>query len=166
MPTITLPKAVLHLLTDIAVIGGQNKESDQSLIIFKLLAEKLPNVPQVAVGQALQLFHRGHYRVARDLLETTEAAHPKCTSLKSVMALVLFAQKDSLWQAYAQEVKTLNDDEDALKMVTLIEQFASGDHESLIQLADEGDAEGQNQKDATDSSGSTAHQLPNFGIVC
>jgi thioredoxin-like negative regulator of GroEL len=75
--------------------------------ILAVMAAAVPGRAEIVAAQARNLMIAKNYPEARDLLTRTEAAVPANAVIKSLLALCMYIQNDSLWEAYAEEALAL-----------------------------------------------------------
>jgi len=78
--------------------------------ILAVMAAAAPGRPEIVAAQARNLMFAKSYTEARDLLERTVAAHPANAVIKAMLALCMYIQQDSLWEAYAEDTLALPHD--------------------------------------------------------
>lgn len=120
MITPHLDKSLLYLLNDVYLTGAGLQETRDALAVVRILRRLRPLSPAFAVAEALQLNDDREYLVARLVLEEADTLNPGHALVKAALALTLFRQHDSLWQAYLEEVKALQLDEKTHPLVTTI----------------------------------------------
>ncbi|MGN6525062.1 MAG: HrpB1 family type III secretion system apparatus protein [Burkholderiaceae bacterium] len=88
--------------------------------ILAVMAASVPDRPEIIAAQARNLLIARQYPEARDLLTEAEAKHPRNAVIKALLAMCMFVQKDSLWEAYAEEALALPRDAVALGIVEML----------------------------------------------
>lgn len=155
-----LDNSLLKLLFAIFSIGT-DMEADaagDALAVLRLLRQQRPAAPEVTVAEALQLLRTGDAVAARLLLEEADTLHPGHPFVKASLALTLFGQRDSLWEAYVNEVKALPHDDQAMAIVAGIDKTLATQFDPI---QDEEHAE-------PPEAASTASYLPflHAGVAC
>jgi thioredoxin-like negative regulator of GroEL len=117
-----LDNSLLKLLFAIFSIGTELDAADDTLAVLRLLRQQRPAAPEVIVTEALQILQAGDAVAARLLLEEADSLHPGNAFVKASLALTLFGQRDSLWEAYVNEVKALPHDDQAMAIVAGIDK--------------------------------------------
>jgi thioredoxin-like negative regulator of GroEL len=120
-----LPPQLIHLLADIFELGCTNGCHQETVTVLKLLKHVRPDASPLALVEAWNLIEMRRLAAARELLDAAESAHPADPMTKAMLVMCLYLQGDSLWQAYASEVRQLPDNEEAVAVVTAIEEVAS-----------------------------------------
>ena len=118
-----LDPSILRALAAVYYAGTDLCLAHDTLAVIRVLRPQRPDVPQAAVAEAMQLAQIGDRPGARLVLEEADARNPRNALIKATLALVLYWQRDSLWQAYADEVAALPPDDKALAVLASIQKM-------------------------------------------
>ena len=113
-----------NMFIEVFKLGSRYNARDEVLMLMRLLRHLQPGLTDLVVVQAWQMMQAGQMKTARRMLEELDGANPGLPSVKAALAAVLFFSNESLWQAYANEVRALPHDDDALKIVGALEASA------------------------------------------
>jgi Bacterial type III secretion protein (HrpB1_HrpK) len=128
MPTPQLDKSLLYLLNDLFLLANDLPQANgDAAAVVHVLRTVRPQASAFVVAEALQLQNEAGRRTARLLLAEAEMRFPADPLVKAGLALTLFGQKDSLWQVYAEEVRSLPPHPQALAIVASIEKVVRND---------------------------------------
>jgi thioredoxin-like negative regulator of GroEL len=116
-----LPEVIKNLFADTFVMGNELQLTEDTLPVLKLLRHVLPRLNELAQAEAWQLMQTRDYVGARQLLEEVDANGGGTANVKASLAACLFFQGDRLWNSYANEVRELPEDADAMRIVDSIE---------------------------------------------
>lgn len=120
-----LPPQLMSMLADIFELGCTNGCHSDTVAMLKLLKQMRPDVLPLVLVEAWNLIEMRQLASARELLDAAEAAHPADPMTKALLAMCLYLQGDSLWQAYATEVHHLANNAEAVAMIVAIEEVAT-----------------------------------------
>jgi Bacterial type III secretion protein (HrpB1_HrpK) len=120
-----LPPQLIHLLADVFELGCTHGCRHETVTVLKLLKQVRPDVSPLALIEAWNLIEMRQFAAARELLDAAESEHPADPMTKAVLVMCLYLQGDSLWQAYASDVRRLPGNDEAVAMVAAIEEVAA-----------------------------------------
>lgn len=155
-----LDKSLLHLLCAIVSISTEMEiAADDALAVLRLLRQQRPAAPEPIVTEAMHIHRAGDAVAARGLLEEAYSLHPGNAFVKASLALILFSQRDSLWESYVNEVKALPRDDQAMAIVAGIERTLATQFDPIRDGAPE---------EPTEAASTTSSYLPflHAGVAC
>lgn len=155
-----LDKSVLYLLAEVFCLSNGLRANEDALAVVRVLRTLRPLAPEFAVAEALQLNHDSGRRVALLVLEEADARCPGNALVKATLALILYGQRDSLWQAYADEVKALPPNDKALAIVASIEKAVRNEPD------DPGDTDSSAEAQTPAQFGATYLPYLQMGVPC
>jgi predicted Zn-dependent protease len=124
MKSSELPPQLISLLADAFQLGSTHGCREETVAVLKLLRHVRPDASPLTLIEAWSLIEMGRLSAARELLEAAEATNPGDPMTKAILVMCLYLQGETLWQAYAGEVHQMADNEEALAVVTAIEEIA------------------------------------------
>lgn len=120
-----LPPQLIHLLADVFELGCTHGCRNETVTVLRLLKHVRPDVSPLALIEAWNLIELRQFAAARELLDTAESEYPADPMTKALLVMCLYLQGDSLWQAYASEVRRSPDNKEAVAVVAAIEAVAA-----------------------------------------
>jgi Bacterial type III secretion protein (HrpB1_HrpK) len=114
----TLPRELTHMFCDVLSIADKG---DDGSALVNLLRFLRPNDPGLIIAQAVQKLSKSDHLAARALIEDAERQFGDKADFKALMAVCLYLQSDPLWHSYANEVRDMPDNADALQFIEYIE---------------------------------------------
>jgi type III secretion protein HrpB1 len=127
MTSVQTDKPLVDALAAVFYAGSELEEDEQTLIVLRAIRRLRPHSPKLAVVEAQQLVSNGDLQGARQLLDEADGRSPNTPIVKAMLALVLQQQRNGLWQAYAQEARSLMPDDKALSILDCLDRIARGD---------------------------------------
>lgn len=112
-----LPPAQMKIIVAAHVLSDKYGAHADTGRILAVMAASVPDRPEIIAAQGRNLLIAKQYVEARELLERGEAANPRNAVLKSLLALCMYIQNDSLWEAFAEEALALPKDAIALGII-------------------------------------------------
>lgn len=119
-------QSLVQALVAIFSLGSDLAADDLTLQVLRAIRRLRPQLHQLALVEAQQLVETRDLAGARLLLEELDARQPDHAMVKAMMAMVLQQQRDGLWQAFAQDARTLPPDPRAQAILESLDRIARG----------------------------------------
>lgn len=132
-----LDQSIRHLFAGVYALSGSLLPSNDAQAVVRVLCAVRPAVPELVVAEALQAADMPARRLARQSLEAADMRFPGNALVKAGLTLILYALHDSLWQAYAEEVRQLPRDEVALGIVNWVDAAARNEPDAFAEAEEE-----------------------------